>query len=1002
MNDSLGLPQNGMHRPEGPAGDRPPADVPRGQPSRVNHLALMAEVVRGMREASFVVDAGWHCTFLNERAEELCGHRDEVLGRSLWEVAPSLAGTKVEADLRRAMTERIALEFKALYPANQRWQEMRLLPVEGGLILFLHDVHDREIAEQTRLQTVSELLLAQQISRAGSWYRDFATGRIEATPELCRIFGRSSIPPFREQLGTMYGPEAWRQLAELREQAQSGKGGELEVPAIRGDGAEIWIHTRWDAVSDVGGKVVGIRGIVQDITERHQAEESERRRAAELAAIMDTVPIPVFIAHDPGCLRLSRNRAAEELLRNPCGTGSGSTGPVDNRPQYIRAFRDRRELRRDELPAERAARGEIVHDFEFSLRFDDGSVRELIAHAVPLWDEAMRPRGSIVVVVDETEQKRARAALVARWDELLSFVRDAPAAIAMFDREMNYLAASQRWIADFGRGNRRLEGLNHYQVHPDLPETWKEVHRRGLLGEPQGCENDQWTRPDGTTMWLRWNLSPWRDDQGRIGGIILLSEDITPRMAAEQALRESEERLRLGLEAGRMRSFEIHVTSGSFEWSEIESGLTGCVFAVGQAPSMSDCCRLHPEDVAMVRARFLEARTTGEFNMEFRLLDADGTVRWLAGRGRFVQGSGHPEGPPDGADGRLRRFLSVSFEITERKRAELAAAEGRRMLDGIVESAMDAIISTDDGQRIVQFNAAAARILGCAADVAIGTSLARFIPDVFGISPILDRPAGANGKNGSAELVTARRAGGESFLAEISTSQVEIDGRAIHIVVLRDVSSRVQLEQEVLEVGLREQQRIGRELHDDICQRMVALEFMVSALARKIAREAPASAEKAVHIGENLRRMMNATRFLARGMSSSALAADALVAAIRELLPNVRESFGIRCYYDGPEHLRVRDELASFHLHRIIQEAIGNAVRHGRASEVGVLISTGPGWGTLTIRDNGCGFPDVMSAKAGMGLRTMRYRMAQIGGTMEIRSRPIGGTDVVCTFGIED
>lgn len=958
--------------------------------------ALLAGILGGIREACFVLDREWRLIFLNDRAELVCGIRTEALGKSWWELSPALTGTAIEADCRRAMTGRVAFTFKAIFPANQRWQDVRLSPFEDGLMVFLNDVHDREIAERARRNAEDELHRAQQIARVGSWYRDLATDRIEATPELCRIFGRMVIPPFPEQIGTMYSPEAWKQLAGLRELVREGKGGDLEVPALRGDGAEIRIHTRWDPVTDADGKVVGIRGIVQDITEHHQAEEAVRQGAAELATLMESVPVPIFIAHDPGGIHLSRNRAADELLRNPADRQTGSAGPVDGWPQYLRIFQDGRELRHEEFPAERAARGEFVQDCELSLVFDDGSTREVIAHAVPLWDEAVRPRGSISVLVDETERKRLRVALEARRDELLSFVRDAPAAIAMLDRQMNYLAVSERWIADYGQGHRQLEGLNLYQIHPDLPEKWVEIHRKGLQGEIQACENDEWTRADGLTIYLRWSVSPWRDERGKIGGLMILTQDITPRMTAERALRESEERLRLALEASRLRPFAIDVPAGAADWNRIEWALMGCDPG-GNQPRPESCgCRMHPEDVTMLRARWAEAQSKGEFEAEFRVLDADATVRWLAGRGRFVQPPGQLAGAPDGR----RRFLGVNFDITDRKRAELVAAESRLVLDAVVGSAMDAIISTDATQRIVQFNAAAERILECAAEVAIGTPLERFIPDAFRANPSLDRVGAAPGNHRSAELVTARRAGGDPFLAEISISGGEVGGRAIRIFVLRDVSDRVRLEQEVLEVGLREQQRIGSELHDDICQRLVALEFMVSALARELAREAPDKAAQAAQAGAQVRSILNATRFLARGMASSALAADALVVAIRELLPNVRESFGIRCHYDGPESLRVHDELTSFHLLRIVQEAISNAVRHGRASEVGVSIRAEPGRGTLTIRDNGCGFPAAPSAHAGMGLRTMRYRVAQIGGKMEIRRGPERGTEVVCTFAI--
>jgi len=110
-----------------------------------------------------------------------------------------------------------------------------------------------------------------------------------------------------------------------------------------------------------------------------------------------------------------------------------------------------------------------------------------------------------------------------------------PAAVAMLDRDMRYLQVSDRFCADYSLDSSEILGRSHYEVFPDLPERWKEIHRRCLAGETLRAEEDRWDREDGTT-WLRWDIRPWQNLDGVQGGILIFSEDITHRKQAEEAL----------------------------------------------------------------------------------------------------------------------------------------------------------------------------------------------------------------------------------------------------------------------------------------------------------------------------------------------------------------------------------------------------------------------------------------------------------------------------------
>lgn len=154
----------------------------------------------------------------------------------------------------------------------------------------------------------------------------------------------------------------------------------------------------------------------------------------------------------------------------------------------------------------------------------------------------------LVTVLDIGERERMSAALREREAQMRLFIQHAPVALAMFDRQMRYLAASQRWLADYGLTGQDVVGRSHYEVFPEIPERWRAVHQRGLQGVVERAEEDRFERADGSVQWLRWEIRPWNTSTGEVGGIIIFTEDITARKRAE------EDRERLSAQIDRQRS----------------------------------------------------------------------------------------------------------------------------------------------------------------------------------------------------------------------------------------------------------------------------------------------------------------------------------------------------------------------------------------------------------------------------------------------------------------
>ncbi|MGE5472378.1 MAG: response regulator [Bacteroidota bacterium] len=133
--------------------------------------------------------------------------------------------------------------------------------------------------------------------------------------------------------------------------------------------------------------------------------------------------------------------------------------------------------------------------------------------------------------------RTAELSLVAH--NMQQFIKQAPTCIAMFDPAMNYMATSDRWLAEYGDGLSSLVGRNHYELFPDLPEAWKDIHRQVLAGATVKNDEDPWPQADGRRRWLRWAAQPWYQPTGEIGGIIISAEDITARKRIEAELADA-------------------------------------------------------------------------------------------------------------------------------------------------------------------------------------------------------------------------------------------------------------------------------------------------------------------------------------------------------------------------------------------------------------------------------------------------------------------------------
>jgi PAS domain S-box-containing protein len=206
--------------------------------------------------------------------------------------------------------------------------------------------------------------------------------------------------------------------------------------------------------------------------------------------------------------------------------------------------------------------------------------------------------------------RRSQEVIQQSEQQVRNFVRHVPAAVAMFDRKMRYLMYSPRWLTDYQLPDEDLVGRSHYEVFPEIPERWKEVHRRCLAGAVEGQDDDAFVRPDGTTQHTRWEARPWRNARNEIGGIILFTEVITERKRAEEDRRQLVAQARVAealREVDRRKDEFLAMLS-----HELRNPLAPIAMAI-------EVMRLRePADESMVWARDVIARQTAQLT---RLVD---------------------------------------------------------------------------------------------------------------------------------------------------------------------------------------------------------------------------------------------------------------------------------------------------------------------------------------------------------------------------------------------
>ena len=360
--------------------------------------------------------------------------------------------------------------------------------------------------------------------------------------------------------------------------------------------------------------------------------------------------------------------------------------------------------------------------------------------------------------------------------------------------------------------------------------------------------------------------------------------------------------------------------------------------------------------------------------------------------------------------------------LTERKRIEEALRESRAQLAGIIGSAMEAIITIDEDQRIVVFNAAAERMFRTSAADVMGQSVDRFVPEQF-------RPTHQDGMHffgrtnlarrwvGVLGAATGLRADGEEFPIEAAISQVEVGGQKLYTVILRDITERKQAEEQLrtsreqlraLAAHLQsvredERTRIAREIHDELGQVLTGLRIDLAWVASRLlpGDETPLPDRVKAMLGL-VDTTIRLVRRIATDLRPGVLDDLGLVAAVEWQAQEFQNRTGITCEFSANQpDLALPPEVGTA-VFRICQETLTNVARHAHATRVELRLEAEAGALLLTVADNGRGITEQeLVNQTSLGLLGMRERALLLGGQVTIAGRPGEGTTVMVRVPLE-
>lgn len=975
-----------------------------------------------------------YCRFFGRTLEQLIGQR--------WQpgaVAEDLQLIEERLRLLSPKTPVVAIENRVYDGKGRvRWMEFvnRAIFDDQGLLKEMQsvgrDITERVLAEQRLQEGEQRWKFALESSGFGVWDWDLTRDTIFRSSQFKVMLGYSADEPIPDAaLGWqgMVHPDdlPGTELAVNDHLMQRTDGFDREFRMRCKDGSWKWAMGRGKVIRrDEQKRALRMTGTLEDISRRKAAEEREEHNlqliveGAPCTAVLEAILRSVEAGH-PG-MRCS------VMLADETGTRLRLQA-APTLPEYVKKALDGTPIAPDiGICGVAAFSGKrvICPDVLADPRLEPFHKLAEKARLLACWSEPVVSGSGQVIgafacyrrEIHTPDQKEIQAITAAARLAALTIEREerkqalqvseeryARAMRATTDGlwEWNILTGetylSPRWKQMLGFGEADQLGKDQESFMSRLhPEDWPRVQAARKAHFEKRVPYQVELRLCNKNGEYRWFLTRGEADWNERGEAVRMTgtiSDIADRKLAEQALLESEQRFRAVFEQAAVGVAEMDTTTGRF----LSVNQRICEINHRSRDEMlkltfSDVTL--PEDLpkSLQCMDELKAGKIRSYNLEKRNLLPDGTLKWV---NLTVAPMWLPGEPP-------LRHVAVVEDITERKRVELDYRRELAYNQALVGHTSAFIVVLDLAGRFVHANASFSDTMGYNQKQVIGKT-----PWEIGL---MDAAETARSKERFARLLRGeknpptdsrlRTKDGEWRSVELrSIATCKPDGSLDRIVVTgTDMTERNRLQQEVLRVVEQEQARVGHDLHDGVGQTMTGIVSLLEALEADLDGEPRQQAQR---IHELLRQSVSEVRRMSHGLSPTSVKYRGLVGALQLLAETVRTNFRTPCQCDVDAGIAIQNNDIEAHLFRIAQEAVNNALRHGKPSEVKLSLQhVSQTECELRIEDDGAGLKKTKGGQHnGIGVRVMDYRANLIGARLTIKAKPRRGVIVTCRFPYE-
>jgi PAS domain S-box-containing protein len=929
------------------------------------------------------------CSMLGYTEKELCGMSCSEFANP----EDSQDDWALFQQLRAGVIDHYSMEKRYLRKdGSQIWGRLNVSLSKNGdgepplVFAFVEEITARRLADQELARTNERLRLALEAGKTVGWEWDIKSGRDRWCGDLRAMFGIPSdtFVGKTEDFYRYVHPEDRQLVAKaVADARENRKPYAAEFRVVRLDGTVRWIAAKGSFYYGPQGNAERMLGMATDITEHRQTEERLREYekavegSEEIMAVIDREYR--YLIANRKFLKL-RNMTKEQVV--------GRLVPeILNKRVFEAVIKEKL----DECFA-----GKVVR-YEMKYAYPEIGERDLLVSYFPIEGAAGMER-VVCILQDITESKRSAEALRASEERFRLAAQAGKMYAYEWDVATDKVMRSEEHVnvlgfSDHAKHLTRQELLS--SVHPDDRALFIGSVDQLTSQNPTTQISYRVLRPDGSVVWLEKNARAFFDEQGRMLRVIGMVADITERKRVESALEKSEEKFS---KAFRQSPMALALTNAKdhhyIDVNETFERITGWRRdeVIGRTP-FDIGLWVDPAERVEITKRLLAEGSLRNLELRFRM--RDGSVRVGFASAELIELDGQP------------CVLGVTADVTEHKRAEEALRESEDKLRLLLDSTAEAIYGIDLEHRCTFCNPACVRALGYKqVDEVLGKKMhdlihhSRADGTLFPVEECRIHSVIRTGEGVHAEDEVLWRANGTSFPAEYWSypqrrghdvvgavvAFIDITERKLAEVALANVSRRL------IEAQEQERTRIGRELHDDIVQRLALLAVELQQLHDN-SLILPKVRSRMGELQKQTSEIATDIQSLSHELHSAKLQYLGIAGAMRGFCREFGEQQKVEIDFHAHDLLSPLSPDTSLCFFRVLQEALHNAVKHSGVRHFEVRL-----WGTsdeihLTVQDSGAGF-DRKAAKAsrGLGLISMEERLKLVNGTLSIDSQPKRGT----------